>query len=133
MRYFTQFPDAVQLHVLKFLDLSDLLGRFACVSAVSARLVARVLPLLESVEITTYKSLAYEAEVANLARRGSLPRLRSVTFGKFHSYRCVEALMKHCPKLVHVALGDAEVCVCVCVVQPRSKWGGLHRQRVALM
>jgi len=111
MRYFTQFPDAVQLHVLKFLNLSDLLRGFVRVSAVSERLVARVLPLLESVEIN--ESLAYEGGVAKLARRGSLLRLRSVTFGDFHSYRCVEALMKYCPKLVHVTLGDAEVSVCI--------------------
>jgi len=91
------------LHVLKFLDLSDLLGRFACVSAASEALAVRVVGLIESAEIVD-RSKAYEEGFAVLGQKGRLVGLHTLKLRCWHSYRFVKTLMKHCPTLVHVSM-----------------------------
>jgi len=51
MHYFAEFPRAVQLHVLKYLELSEQ-AQFACVAAVCKLLSADVMRLLERITVT---------------------------------------------------------------------------------
>lgn len=109
MHSFSEFPRTVQLHVLKYLDISEQC-RFACVSAVCRALKADVTRLTEHITVPSYESFC--AGIAALAVDGGLHKLRSVTFDLLDgSEEEIDALFQNCPRLVHVSVNQM-VCVC---------------------
>jgi len=104
MRYFPQFPRAVQLHVLKCLTLSEQCA-FARASTECTRLSVAVTRLRE--ELTIPERASVRAGITALAEGGRLSKLRSVRFEGLKGCAdvvIIHALFQNCPHLAHVTV-----------------------------
>jgi len=117
MHHFDRFPRAVQLHVLKFLGLTEQC-RFACVSALGNALSHEVTRLLEHLTVSACwyneRFLSGVIALASTQRQRTFPKLRSVTFDEFYGVvidGLLEVLLYNSPSLVDVKFNQWEhVC-----------------------